>query len=234
MLIRRTFAFMCALLLSDAATAQPLLAHGALDWLPIGVLVEPVGDAMRINGLSTEVVRLRGAVSVDELREAFLAQDARPVRNTIPPVEQIDGWELLARPDGRGFQTLQLRSDARGSVEAVFSRTDLGNARKDSRVPPLRLPADARITSIVESADDGKRATQFVAWSSLSVERARGQICQRAIADGWNVPDCESPQVSLSRGNRSVSMSVAAATLPFSHRAAQPSVIVLNVVEQSP
>lgn len=208
--------------------ARDLLADGSLDWLPSGTIVEPVEGAMRINGLRTDIVRLHGAVSVQQLRDAFLAQSGS-IADAMPLAQHIDGWELVARADASGgLQTLQLRNDARGHTEALFASAELTHDRARLAPPPLRLMADARITSVIESTLDRTRTTQFVAWSSQPPERARRALCSQAERDGWTVMGCSAAVVGLSRADSSVSMTVAAVAPGGSPRRAMRTVIVLN------
>jgi hypothetical protein len=224
----------CLLSTSAALDAQQLPKSAALGWLPTGIEVEVVGEAMRINGLATTVLRLHGASSVQQLCDAFVSQDTgiRPARR--PVVEQLDGWQLISRPDGAGFQTLQMRTDAGGTVDAVFATTDLSDRPRAPAAPPLRLMADARVTSVIESSSAGARSTQYVVWSSMSPQRARRALCVRATADGWETPRCDAEVVDLARGPGRISMVVSDVPRELSAASTLRSVIVLNHVQAVP
>lgn len=204
----------------------PLFARsgdGASDWLPEGVTAEAVGGELRINGLATRVLRLRGAVDTLQLGAAF-----KNVASAAIPAAPLDGWELLARQFGRGFQTLQMRSDGQGGVEALLATTDLSIKPRISAATPLRLTGAAQLTNVVESGDAATAATQYVAWSPLPAAALRKLLCERATSDGWQVASCDKPVVDMSRPSRSVAMSVVGIPAAAQGMTRMRAIVVLN------
>jgi hypothetical protein len=222
------------LVCSAALDAQQVPRSAALAWLPAGVEVEVVGEAMRINGLATTVLKLHGAASARQLQDAFVSQDVGTLPARRAAVEQLDGWQLISRPDSRGFQTLQMRTDATGAIDAVFATTDLSTRPRTPVASPLRLMADAHVTSVIESSSAGARTTQYVVWSSMSPSRARQALCDRARADGWEAEHCNAELVDLSRGQSRISLAVSDVPREVRVASALRSVVVLNHVEAVP
>jgi hypothetical protein len=221
-----------AVLVLQVTPQVGLPADAASAWLPDGVSAEEVGSELRINGLATRVLRLRGAASMLQLRDAF--QAGVHASSGVLPTGSLEGWQLHARRFGRGFQTLQMRADGQGGVEALLATTDLSLSARATPVAPLSLAGAAQVTSVVESNDAGTAATQYVAWSPLPVASLRRLLCQRASSDGWRVASCDTAVVDLSRPSRSLVMSVMEIPAAAQGRTTMRAIVVLNELRSIP
>ncbi|MEO7774217.1 MAG: hypothetical protein ABIT36_05185, partial [Steroidobacteraceae bacterium] len=93
---------------------------------------------------------------------------------------------------------------------------------------PLRLAADARITSVVESNDKNLRGTQYVAWSKLPPGQLRQRLCSRARTLGWQVRDCEAAAIEMSRSTSALVVTVVATASSSGGVSGLRSVVVMN------
>ena len=148
----------------------PALATAAVESLP----------DTRINGVAIEIKRFDG----DDVAGQVTAVETQWRKEGTPvlPWQDIDGWQVLARQQGRWSEVLQRRGQA-GMPEAYLTRLDF--QRKPTRIPQLPLPSGCRATSTIESGSGASSVIQ-VTGVCLSAALALSQSWISDLeADGW-------------------------------------------------
>lgn len=166
-----------ALLLgAQATTACPKRPPG-------GVLGQPVGEQMVVNGITMSVSQVESKGSTDELLE----QAAKAWKEAGYEVKRNDaaGWDVVAAISKECLATLQF-SKASGSV-GYFS---LGYPKKPAVTSPralgLPLPADVKVTSNVQSVDGGRKGLTMSMTSTRPLHELTVYFAEELVKQGWS------------------------------------------------
>lgn len=125
---------------------------------PRGARVENVGEQVRLNGIPMRMQRVLSRQAAGDVARHY--RDAMGPRHAS---ERVSDRVILSRPDGDYFLTVSVRPLATGVTEALVSAADVREARRSAGRPlGVRLPADTRVVSDMESIDGDKRSRQLV------------------------------------------------------------------------
>jgi len=185
--------------LACLALLLPLALHAApLAWpepeLPSGGRAEVVAADTVLNGKRSRILKLSLPGTVDDAlafyRERFGKQHV---------VNPLRGSQVIAARQGAFFQTVQLRADASGRVDAILITTSLESG--DRRSAALQetqawLPADSAVMQSMESRDGDKRSLMLTAANTAGLDANRDALLQRLRQHGLRVvrEDKASPQ----------------------------------------
>lgn len=180
--VRRTF-LLWAALTSAGAAAEP--------WpelpVPPRAQVQWVGDSMRINGIPTRVARFESSLSKQEIVAFFRAHWAADRDRPPPAVDDVDGATVVGQAHGPYYMMAQVRARGRDASEGLLSVARVLGSEVKLDPGEVAVMPNAKVLSVVESEDPGRRSRYVVMWVEAATETAR-RFYETALAQrGWQL-----------------------------------------------
>jgi hypothetical protein len=173
------------LLFSGAARAQnatpwpelPLPPHSKTDW---------VAQDMKVNGVPMRVIHFESTVSRAEVAAYYTAHWSGGYRGK--PSVQVQGDEtVVGQMHGPYFMTLKVDERPKGASEGFLSVSRIAGVKADLSPGDLPLMPGARVVSVVESNDPGKRSRQLVVAQDAGVDMSANYYQATLGNRGWQV-----------------------------------------------
>lgn len=166
------------------ALCIPLGALAAEGWqdTPSSLVLEPVGDTLRMNGTPMTIRAFQSKEPLENLlRDVQASWERHPgrqpvVRTTMP------NWIVLNQTVGKQHRSFQVREKS-GAREGFIALTSPAETREPVlalRMPPLVLPMQ-----VIDSVDQGRTSQQVVAVSRRSVDATATAFDAALKAEGW-------------------------------------------------
>jgi hypothetical protein len=166
------------------ACGTDVRAAASLSGLPEDLVVAPVAQQMRINGLAVGISAL-GSEGSPEQACARIARQWQQLRNAqVSGCQRSGAWLLISRRIGMREQTVQLQASTRGSV-GLLSELDLSARPIAPPLPQLPLPAGAQVRNALQSGGQGEQIAQFTVDLPLPPAVAARQLQAVAQTQGW-------------------------------------------------
>jgi len=165
-----------------AAVMAAVAAMGAVPTGP-GVYAQPVADAIRINGLSVELIRLHGpglAALIDHTRRHW------QTTKTGPDTLRVGEWQILSRQSGSDSEVLQWRGEGTQQT-ALYSRLDRQQWVTARPQFAWRLPQACRWQQTLDSTQLQQRAVQGTAQCNGSISTIVRQLRSALETEGWQL-----------------------------------------------
>lgn len=148
-------------LLPVALALMPVIAAGG-QWPsvehPRDVLVQSIGEQVRLNGIPMRMTRVVSAKPIDELTEHY-----RSALGGRVAMSDIASSTVLSQSRGDYFITITLQPLGEGLVEALVSIADMPAAREAANRPlGFLLPGGSELLSDMESIDGKTNSRQLV------------------------------------------------------------------------
>jgi len=178
---------LAALLLLVAAAAD-VRAASSEPWpeipLPPKAKVEWVADSMRVNGVPTRVLHFHSQVSRSELVEYYRAYWSGGYP-TKPSVRALGDATVVGQAHGPYFMTVKVKDGANESSEGLIAVSLVVGTKIDRSAGPLPLMPGAKVLSVVESNDPGRRSREVLVLAAQAPASVL-QYYQMALQNaGW-------------------------------------------------
>ena len=164
---------------------------------PPGAEVSEIATALRINGLSTRVRSFQVASPL-----AAVEQHYRDILGDTVVREQIAGWTVLARVQGRRLDTVRLRHAGPGTTEGTLSSAELGTNRTPGARRDFAAPSGSARQLELEMRDQG-RDSRFLVWQGgRSIDASARQLASALGARGLQLERSLPLQDGHARGRK--------------------------------
>jgi hypothetical protein len=178
----KTLALCCALLAAGAVRA-------AEPWpeipSPPKATVKWVGDNMRVNGVPMRVMQFQSTSNRSEVVEYYRAywSGGYPTKPSITPLTEST---IISQRHGPYFMTVKVEDADHGASEGLIAVTRVAGSKVELNAGRLPLMPGAKVVSVVESSDPGKRNREVVVINPQRSSSAL-QFYQAAYGtDGWS------------------------------------------------
>ena len=187
-----------ALYAGSALSQQSLGAAPKLS-VPEGSSVEPLGDAMVINGRPVTVQRVVAPQSAADVARHY--RKALDEKSSGKIVEyRLKGDQIIARRIGEHFVTVRVQKAPGGTAEVWIMTTQMRAPVTTEALPShLAVPAGSRILSNVETLDGARRAYTIIATADAAVSATQDFVKRHLKDRGFTLVASDESSVDASR-----------------------------------
>jgi hypothetical protein len=143
-------------------------AWGAEPWpempSPPKSKVEWVADSMRVNGVPTRVMQFQSQAGRTEIVEYYRAYWSGGYP-TKPSIKLLGASTVISQKHGPYLMTVKVEDAPRGSSLGLIAVSQVAGSKVEFNAGSLPLMPGARIVSVVESSDPGKRNREVVVFN---------------------------------------------------------------------
>jgi hypothetical protein len=146
--------------------------------------VEWVGDSLRVNGVPMRVMRFQSSASRAEIVEYYRAywSGGYPNRPLVAPQGPVT---LVGQVHGPYYMTARVRDGANQSSEGTITVSRILGTRPDRSAGDLPLPPGAKVVSVVEANDPGRRSREVTVASPAPRQSVVDYYQMTLTAAGW-------------------------------------------------
>lgn len=183
--------------------AAPVIAFEQSDLRGLDVEVEPIPEAVHIDGVASHLTHARGR---DVPRLALRTE--RRWRAGAQPVQRLQhsGWTLLTRLRDGHSEVMQWKGEG-ADAQLIFSRIDLKARPRPVEAAPFLLPSACSWGRVVGGAVAAGQFEQRSARCRASAVRAASWLRATLTSQGWQVSGPDSA-LSASRDPHRASLLV--------------------------
>jgi len=153
--------------------------------LPPKAHVEWVGDSLRLNGVPMRVMRFASRASRAEIVEYYRAfwSGGYPARPSVTPLGPAT---VVGQAHGPYYMTVKVRDAANQASEGVITVSRVLGSKVDRSAGDLPLVPGAKVVSVIEANDPGRRSREIVV-SSPAPRQSVVQYYQGSLQTaGWS------------------------------------------------
>jgi len=179
-------------------------AWGAEPWpempSPPKAKVQWVADSMRVNGVPTRVMQFQSQAGRAEIVEYYRAYWSGGYP-TKPSIKLLGASTVISQKHGPYLMTVKVEDALRGSSQGLIAVSQVAGSKVEFNAGTLPLMPGARIVSVVESSDPGKRNREVVVFNRQALASVM-QFYQASYENnGWRqVQNNEASHASNSPG----------------------------------
>ena len=147
--------------------------------------VQWVGDSMRVNGVPTRVMQFQSQASRAEIVEYYRAYwtGGYPTKPSVTPLGEAT---VVGQAHGPYFMTVKVQDAAHGASRGLIAVSRMLGSKVERNPGELPLMPGAKVVSVVESNDPGKRSREVVVFNTQSTQSVV-QFYQASFQNaGWH------------------------------------------------